>query len=43
MGEVIADAQLKATKAQDFGGSVVALMNPGGVRAHLLYIADLGR
>ena len=37
MGEVIADAQLKATKAQDFGGSVVALMNPGGVRAHLLY------
>jgi 5'-nucleotidase len=37
MGEVIADAQLKATKAQDFGGSVVAFMNPGGVRGDLVY------
>ena len=37
MGDVIADAQLAATKASDFGGSVVAFMNPGGVRAGLIY------
>jgi 5'-nucleotidase len=37
MGNVIADAQLAATKPTDFGGSVVAFMNPGGVRGHLLY------
>ena len=37
MGNVIADAQLKATKAEDFGGSVVAFMNPGGVRGDLIY------
>jgi 5'-nucleotidase len=35
MGNVIADAQLAATKASDFGSSVVAFMNPGGVRAGL--------
>ena len=35
MGNVIADAQLAATKASDFGASVVAFMNPGGVRAGL--------
>ncbi len=35
MGNVIADAQLEATKASDFGSSVVAFMNPGGVRAGL--------
>ncbi|MFY9459334.1 MAG: bifunctional metallophosphatase/5'-nucleotidase [Aquabacterium commune] len=32
-GELIADAQLAATSAPDFGGAVIALMNPGGVRA----------
>ncbi len=37
MGDVIADAQLAATKAADFGGSVVAFMNPGGVRGGLLF------
>jgi 5'-nucleotidase len=37
MGEVIADAQLKATEAEDFGGSVVAFMNPGGVRGDLVF------
>jgi 5'-nucleotidase len=37
MGEVIADAQLKATKAEDFGAAVVAFMNPGGVRGDLIY------
>ncbi len=35
MGNVIADAQLAATEAGDFGDSVVAFMNPGGVRAGL--------
>ena len=35
MGNLIADAQLAATKARDFGASVVAFMNPGGVRAGL--------
>jgi len=37
MGNVIADAQLAATRSSDIGASVVAFMNPGGVRAHLLY------
>jgi 5'-nucleotidase len=42
MGDVIADAQLKATKSEDFGGSVVAFMNPGGVRAGLFYANSTG-
>jgi 5'-nucleotidase len=37
MGEVVADAQREATRIEHHGGSVVAFMNPGGVRAHLLY------
>ena len=37
MGDVIADAQLAATKPTDFGGAVVAFMNPGGVRAGLIF------
>ncbi|MFC4427308.1 bifunctional metallophosphatase/5'-nucleotidase [Deinococcus navajonensis] len=32
LGDVIADAQLEATKAQ---GAVIAFMNPGGIRADL--------
>jgi 5'-nucleotidase len=31
-GELVADAQLDATSAPEFGGAVLALMNPGGVR-----------
>jgi 5'-nucleotidase len=31
-GDLIADAQLAATAASDFGGAVVAFMNGGGVR-----------
>lgn len=31
-GDLIADAQLAATAPAQFGGSVVAFMNPGGVR-----------
>jgi 5'-nucleotidase len=37
MGEVIADAQREATRIEHHGGSVVAFMNPGGVRADLLF------
>jgi len=37
MGDVIADAMLEATAPTDFGGSVAAFMNSGGVRAGLLY------
>lgn len=39
MGAVIADAQLAATSDVMLGGSEVAFMNPGGVRADLLYAA----
>ena len=37
MGNVIADAQLDATDDPGFGDAVVSFMNPGGVRADLLY------
>jgi 5'-nucleotidase len=36
LGDVIADAQLAATSPTDFGGAVVAFMNPGGIRADVL-------
>jgi 5'-nucleotidase len=42
VGEVIADAQLAATAPTDFGGAVVAFMNPGGVRAGLHYALQAG-
>src|SRR5262245_12488913 len=35
LGDVIADAQLASTSPADFGGAVVAFMNPGGIRAEL--------
>ncbi|WP_029484717.1 bifunctional metallophosphatase/5'-nucleotidase [Deinococcus marmoris] len=35
LGNVIADSQLAATRAADRGGAVIALMNPGGIRADL--------
>ena len=35
LGDVIADSQLAATKPGDKGGSSIALMNPGGIRADL--------
>ena len=37
MGDVIADAQWAATADPAVGGAVVALMNPGGLRADLTY------
>lgn len=35
LGDLIADAQLAATQAADFGGAVAGFMNPGGIRADL--------
>ena len=35
LGDVIADAQLDATSPASLGGSVIAFMNPGGIRADL--------
>jgi 5'-nucleotidase len=36
LGDVIADAQLASTSPADFGGAVVAFMNPGGIRSDLV-------
>ncbi len=35
LGDVIADAQLEATKDANKGSAVIAFMNPGGIRADL--------
>lgn len=40
LGDVIADAQLASTAAADKGGALVALMNPGGIRADLVASSD---
>ena len=37
LGDVIADAQLEATRAAEAGGAVVAFMNPGGIRTSILF------
>ncbi len=37
LGDLIADGQFEATAPTDFGGAVVAFMNPGGIRADLTY------
>lgn len=37
LGDVIADAQLAATAAPEFGAAKVAFMNPGGIRADFIY------
>ena len=42
LGDVIADAQLKATTPSDFGGAVIGFMNPGGIRSDLLYATQPG-
>ena len=42
IGEVIADGQLASTAAGDFGGAVIAFMNPGGVRGGLKYAPGNG-
>jgi 5'-nucleotidase len=40
LGQVIADAQLAATRRPEDGGAQVAFMNPGGIRAALPMPAD---
>ena len=40
IGQVVADAQLAATRAPADGGAQVALMNPGGLRANLTSATD---
>lgn len=40
MGNLIADAQLTATKPADKGAAQIAFMNPGGVRADLAPASD---
>jgi len=42
LGDVIADSQLFVTTDPAFGGAVVALMNPGGIRQDLLYNQSSG-
>jgi 5'-nucleotidase len=37
LGDVIADSQLLATEPAGLGGAVVAFMNPGGIRADLVF------
>jgi 5'-nucleotidase len=37
LGDIIADAQLAATSAATNGGAVIALTNPGGVRADITH------
>ncbi|MEU6015008.1 bifunctional metallophosphatase/5'-nucleotidase [Streptomyces sp. NPDC047515] len=39
LGDLIADAQLEGLAPADKGGAVVAFMNPGGIRADLVYKA----
>ncbi|GAA3902389.1 bifunctional metallophosphatase/5'-nucleotidase [Streptomyces gulbargensis] len=40
LGDVIADAQLEGLAPADKGGAQLALMNPGGIRADLVYKAS---
>ena len=40
LGDVIADAQLAATRSKDSGGAVVAFMNPGGIRENVLFDSE---
>ena len=40
LGDIIADAQLDATKAADKGNAVIAFTNPGGVRSDIVMKGD---
>ncbi len=40
LGDVIADGQLYATEDPAYGGAVIAVTNPGGIRADLTYAPD---
>src|SRR6478736_404984 len=40
LGDIVADAQLAATRAGESGGAVIAFTNPGGVRADIAQRED---
>ena len=40
LGDIIADAQLAATKAEGNGGAVIAFTNPGGIRTDIVRKED---
>jgi 5'-nucleotidase len=40
LGDIVADAQLGATRAEDKGGAVIAFSNPGGVRSDIAMKPD---
>lgn len=40
LGDVLADAQIEATRAAGFGDAVIAFMNPGGIRADLTFASS---
>jgi len=40
LGDVIADAQLAATRSATTGSALIAFMNPGGIRTDLVYAAS---
>ena len=42
LGDVIGDAQLAATIDPANGGAVIAMTNPGGIRANLVYAQSVG-
>jgi 5'-nucleotidase len=42
LGDVIADAMLEETSPSGAGGAVISFMNPGGIRADLLYNQSSG-
>jgi 5'-nucleotidase len=40
LGDIIADAQLDATRADDNGGAAIAFTNPGGIRSDIVKKGD---
>jgi 5'-nucleotidase len=40
LGDIVADAALAATLAQDMGGAIIAFSNPGGVRSDIVMKPD---
>jgi 5'-nucleotidase len=40
LGDVVADAHLAATSAENLGGAVIAMTNPGGIRADIVKRPD---
>jgi 5'-nucleotidase len=40
LGDIIADAQLQATRADDSGGAAIAFTNPGGIRSDIVKKPD---